>query len=85
MQPKGAASKNTMTHLDPEVYFAIDGLEAGTVSAPQYMGRPYRSASIPNLDLLPSHINLVGAEVEMVNFKNREGRIREALKPIMRT
>ncbi|CAH2559747.1 Chaperone SurA [Cardinium endosymbiont of Oedothorax gibbosus] len=30
--------------LDPEVYFAIDGLEAGTVSAPQYMGRPYRSA-----------------------------------------
>lgn len=41
--------------------------------------------SIPNLDLLPSHINLVGAEVEMVNFKNREGRIREALKSIMRT
>ncbi|ROT47159.1 ParA family protein [Candidatus Cardinium hertigii] len=41
-----------------------------------------KSTSIPNLDLLPSHINLVGAEVEMVNFKNREGRIREALKPV---
>lgn len=42
-----------------------------------------KSTSIPNLDLLPSHINLVGAEIEMVNFKNREGRIREALKPIL--
>lgn len=30
--------------LDPEVYFAIDGLEVGAVSAPQYMGRPYRAA-----------------------------------------
>lgn len=44
-----------------------------------------QSTSIPNLDLLPSHINLVGAEVEMVNFKNREGRIRDALKSISST
>lgn len=41
--------------------------------------------SISGLDLLPSYINLVGAEVEMVNFKNREGRIRESLKPIVST
>lgn len=41
--------------------------------------------SISNLDLLPSHINLVGAEVEMVNFKNREGRIKEALKSVSPT
>lgn len=26
------------------MYFAIDGLEEGAVSAPQYMGRIYRSA-----------------------------------------
>lgn len=30
--------------LDPEVYFAIDGLEVGGVSAPQYMGKIGRSA-----------------------------------------
>lgn len=41
--------------------------------------------SISGLDLLPSHMNLVGVGVEMVNFKNREGRIRESLKPIVPT
>ncbi|WP_419241053.1 foldase protein PrsA [Cardinium endosymbiont of Nabis limbatus] len=30
--------------LDPEVYFAIDGLKEGEVSAPQYMGTSARSA-----------------------------------------
>jgi len=34
------------------------------------------------LHILPSHINLVGAEVEMVNIKNREERMREALKKV---
>ena len=37
---------------------------------------------VPHLDIIPSHINLVGAEVEMVNFKNREERTKEALKNI---
>ena len=37
---------------------------------------------VPHLDIIPSHINLVGAEVEMVNFKNREERTKEALKDI---
>lgn len=31
------------------------------------------------LDLLPSHIDLVGAEVEMVNVAQREGKMKEAL------
>jgi chromosome partitioning protein len=33
----------------------------------------------PNLDLLPSHIDLVGAEIEMINIKNREDRMKDAL------
>ncbi|HBH22239.1 MAG TPA: chromosome partitioning protein ParA [Cytophagales bacterium] len=37
---------------------------------------------IDYLYLLPSHINLVGAEVEMVNIEKREEKMREALKPI---
>lgn len=34
------------------------------------------------LHILPSHINLVGAEVEMVSIKDRENRMREALKKV---
>ncbi len=37
------------------------------------------SSDIPNLDLVPSHINLVGAEVEMVNLTNREEKMRNVL------
>jgi chromosome partitioning protein len=34
------------------------------------------------LDLLPSHIDLVGAEVEMINLKNREEKMKEALSDV---
>ncbi|BDD09190.1 chromosome partitioning protein ParA [Fulvitalea axinellae] len=37
---------------------------------------------IDYLYLLPSHINLVGAEVEMVNLESREEKMREALASI---
>ena len=37
---------------------------------------------VPNLDLVPSHINLVGAEVEMVNLTNREEKMRNVLGEI---
>ncbi len=36
----------------------------------------------PNLSLLPSHIDLVGAEIEMINLKNREEKMKEALNEI---
>jgi len=34
------------------------------------------------LDIIPSHINLVGAEVEMINLENREERVLRALLPL---
>lgn len=34
---------------------------------------------VPHLELVPSHINLVGAEVEMVNLTNREEKMRDVL------
>ncbi len=40
------------------------------------------NTEINYLDLLPSHIDLVGAEIEMVSVNNREGRMREALAEI---
>ncbi len=37
---------------------------------------------IPFLDLVPSHIDLVGAEIEMINYPNREGVLKKILDPI---
>ena len=37
---------------------------------------------IPNLDLIPSHIDLVGAEIEMINYPNRENVLKKILEPI---
>lgn len=36
----------------------------------------------PNLDILPSHIDLVGAELEMINLPNREYMLKTALDKI---
>ncbi len=36
----------------------------------------------PNLDILPAHIDLVGAELEMINMPNREHRLKMALEPL---
>jgi chromosome partitioning protein len=40
------------------------------------------TSGIPNLDVLPSTIDLAGAEVELVSAFSRENRLRQALHPI---
>ena len=40
------------------------------------------STETPNLDLLPAHIDLVGAEIEMINLPNREKMMKAALAKI---
>ncbi len=37
---------------------------------------------IPNLGILPSNINLVGAEIELVNLPEREKRLKSKLEPL---
>jgi len=37
---------------------------------------------MPFLDLLPSHIDLVGAEIEMINYPNRETVLKTILDPV---
>ena len=39
-------------------------------------------SEIPNLDLIPSHIDLVGAELEMINYPQRENVIKTILDEI---
>lgn len=36
--------------------------------------------SVPNLSVLPSHIDLVGAEIEMLNLDDREQRMKQMLQ-----
>ncbi|WP_028297264.1 ParA family protein [Olivibacter sitiensis] len=36
----------------------------------------------PNLDLLPAHIDLVGAEIEMINLDDREFKMRSVLNQV---
>ncbi|MDR0686714.1 MAG: AAA family ATPase [Dysgonamonadaceae bacterium] len=40
------------------------------------------STETPNLDIIPSHINLVGAEIEMLNLKDREKVLKNVLNSI---
>ena len=40
------------------------------------------TTDIDNLDIIPSHIDLVGAEIEMLNMEDREKILRQLLEPI---
>lgn len=51
----------------------VDGLDARTV---------VQRTQMPYLSVLPSHINLVGAEIELVEFDDREKLLTNALKPL---
>lgn len=39
-------------------------------------------SEIPFLDLIPSHIDLVGAEIEMINYPNREMVMKNIIEPV---
>lgn len=40
------------------------------------------STEIERLDVIPSHINLVGAELEMLNIENREKMLAKVIDPV---
>lgn len=44
--------------------------------------RAIQPTNVPHLDILPSHIRLVGAEVELVDIPSREHRLKNQLIPI---
>jgi chromosome partitioning protein len=37
---------------------------------------------VPNLDIIPAHIDLVGAELEMIDLENREFMMRKAIESV---
>jgi chromosome partitioning protein len=61
-------------NLDKTMYEVI----YGGVSADETI----QKTSMPFLSLLPSHINMVGLEVELVNENNRESKLRSVITPV---
>ncbi len=65
--------------LDPrEVAPSIYELLIGQAAADEAL----RDTDVPFLRIVPSRIDLVGAEVELVGFSEREGVMRQALVPL---
>jgi len=66
-----SSSGLSVNQQSPSVYEVL----IGTVDIKNAVVSTY----MPHLDLLPSNINLVGAEIEMVDMPDREKLLREAL------
>jgi chromosome partitioning protein len=74
LDPQGNASTGLgldHRHIEPSVYDVLMG-DTDAASA-------IRQTAVGNLDVLPSTIDLAGAEVELVNAFSRETRLRQAL------
>jgi chromosome partitioning protein len=69
-----SSSGLSITDQNPSIYEVLIGIEnISDVIIESYM---------PHLDLLPSNINLVGAEIEMINIGGRERLLKNALAKI---
>ena len=75
--PQGNASSGVgvnMKKIKAHLYHAYSG---GYTSSDVLL-----KSAIPNLDILPSSIDLVAAEIEMINITNRETRLKSLLEPL---
>jgi chromosome partitioning protein len=85
-----AGLKVVVVDLDPQAHLTIHlGSEPETVQSGSYavlnQAEGFEEAALlvrPNLWLLPSNINLVGAENELVSVVGRETILREAIAPV---
>jgi chromosome partitioning protein len=69
-QSNSSSGLSVINH-SPSVYEVL----IGTVDVNDAIINTY----MPFLDMLPANINLVGAEIEMVDLENREGLLKKAL------
>jgi chromosome partitioning protein len=78
LDPQGNATTGLGFHkarLYPTVYHALLGGEP--------VEKALRETALPALHLLPSDIDLVGAEIELVGLERREHRLRDALSSVI--
>jgi chromosome partitioning protein len=69
-----SSSGLSVNNHNPSVYEVL----IGTMKTSEVIINSY----MPFLDILPSNINLVGAEIEMVDMQHREGLLKKALEDI---
>ncbi len=63
----------------------VDNVENGTYRLLEHAivaKKAIVPTSSPNVDLIPSHIDLVAIEIELVNLEKREYMLKKAIKPI---
>jgi chromosome partitioning protein len=78
LDPQGNASSGLgvdTSELDFQIYNALIGKNEITECI-------YKDC-LENLDIIPSNINLTGAEIELVKEFSREHKLKQALEPIM--
>jgi chromosome partitioning protein len=71
-----SSSGLSVTNHSPSVYEVL----IGTMDINDAIINTY----MPFLDILPANINLVGAEIEMVDLDNREGLLKKAINSMQR-
>lgn len=69
-----SSSGLSVTNHNPSVYEVLIGTKN--------INEVIINTFMPFLDMLPSNINLVGAEIEMVDIENRESLLRNALAEV---
>jgi chromosome partitioning protein len=77
LDPQGNATTGLgvqKSGLYPTIYHVILGSEPAS--------KAVRETALTNLRLLPSDIDLVGAEIELVALDQRESRLRDAIEPV---
>lgn len=72
---------NTTTGLGFDLHSISNGLYDCMVNQTPAKDVILKS-EIPYLDVIPSHIDLVGAEIEMINYPNREAVLKDILEPL---
>ncbi len=66
--------------------FDLDEIEAGTYEVLEnevLASKAILQSESPNLDLMPAHLDLVAAEIEIVDYENREYMLINALSEII--
>jgi len=81
-----------LVDIDPQanlsVHFGVDVYTDGRSVYDMMIGEARAEeivahTQVKRLDLMPSHINLAGAEIELVGVVGRETILKEALRPVM--
>ena len=73
------ANSSSGLGIDPrEVTKSIYEVMIGNIE----VGEAIIPTEVPNLDILPAHINLVGAELEMIDLEDREFMMRKAIESV---